>query len=138
MAEKSLDEMLEERISRADETTRRVAIMDKHWDTIQGYYRKGHTYRFIWETMVENELIDFPYSSFIHFKEKRLRREREARKERERSEAKAENTAATADAKGRVGEVPPRPITQPKPSGSNRVDIQGFGQDTPFREKRRF
>ena len=138
MAEKSFDEMLEEQISRADESTRRVALMDKYWDKIQENYRKGHTYRFIWETMVANGIIDFKYSSFIHFKEKRLKREREARKQKERMEGKVDNAAAAVNPKGVPGDVSPRPAAQPKPPGSNRVEIQGFGQDTPFREKRRF
>ncbi len=138
MAEKSFDEMFEERLSRADESTRRVALIDKYWDKIQEYYKKGHTFRSIWETMVANGLIDFGYSSFIHFKEKRVKREREARKQKEREEEKASNGNAASTIKGGAGESTPRPTTQQKPPGSNRVDIQGFGQDTPFREKRRF
>lgn len=131
MAKKSLEKMLSDNTERpeANKFARRQAIFLSYWEQIEGAYSKGWSYMDIWKVMTEEGVIDFGYSTFLHYKDKLKRREREVERERERLgviKAKPEGELAQ-----------PRP-TPPKTPGSTKVDLPVFGQSGIKREAKRF
>ncbi len=82
MGKKSLEEMLQENTRRpeAPNPARRLATFLALWDEIQKAYNNGWSYKDIWKALDREGIIDFGYSSFLHFIQKRNRRLREAEK----------------------------------------------------------
>lgn len=130
MPKKSLEEMLAENTVRPEvkAVAKRQAIFLAYWDEIESAFRKGWSYVDIWEALKREGIIDFGYPTFMHYKDKKKRREK----------AKEEEAAKrTADeAQGERGETPRSPLP-PKVPGLSKGELPVFGSTTR-REPKRF
>ncbi len=129
MPKKSLEEMLAENSVKVGmkDAKKRLATFLAHWDEIEDAYKKGWPWTSIYEALFQAGIVDYSYSTFIHYKDRRLRRELES----VRNEARTRNAD---DAKGASVE---RGNTTGTP-GSTRVDLPVFGQGARQREPKRF
>lgn len=130
MAKKSLGEMLFENteLPGVKGGARRQAVFLAYWEQIEAAYKEGWSYRDIWEALTRDGVIDFGYSSFLHYKDKRKRRMLEAERQKERS-AEARPGGGPAE--------PPRP-PPPRAPGSTKVEMPTFGQPGVKRDLKRF
>jgi hypothetical protein len=125
MAKKSLEEMLADNVvtPEARNATKRLATFLRYWPEIEAAYKKGWSWQQIYRALFKEGIVDFSYSTFLYYKDKRRRRELEA--------AKHESGTSAGDAKG----ASERPARTP---GSTKVDLPVFGQGSAQREPRRF
>ena len=137
MRKKSLAEILTENIQRedADTAARRQAVFLSLWEEICDAYNHGWSYMEIWRGLEREGIIDFGYSTFLHYIRKIRRRLIEAEKGTAPStggnKAKTNQNAAAKSAA-------PSPSASPIVPGSTRVDIPQFGQGLPPRDPKKF
>ncbi len=110
---------------------RRQAVFLAYWDQIEAAYREGWSYIDIWRALNREGIIDFGYSTFLHYKDKKRRRIYEVEREKARMEAVASQPVG-----GPVETTKPPPPT--RPSGSNKVELPVFGQSGVKRDVKRF
>ena len=129
MAKKTLEDMLRENTRRpeAPNPARRLATFLALWDEIQEAYKNGWSYKDIWKALDREEVIDFGYSSFLHFIQKRNRRLREA----ERAAGVKMPVPAKPEGQGSASPASTVP-------GSTRVDMPRFGVGLPPRDPKKF
>ncbi len=129
MPKKSLEEMLNDNTVRAGrkEGKKRLAVFLSYWDEIEDAYKKGWPWTSIHEALFQAGIIDYSYSTFLHYKDKRLRRELEAMRHEVRTRSADDAKGASVERAGNTG-VP----------GSTRVDLPVFGQGARQREPKRF
>ena len=129
MPKKTLEEMLNENIVQpgTKDAKKRLATFLSHWDEIEDAYKKGWPWTSIYEALFQAGIIDYSYSTFIHYKNKRRRRELEAMKHEAR-------TRSADDAKGASVERGNNIIAP----GSTRAELPVFGQGSRQREPKRF
>ena len=82
MAKKSLKKMLEEYTARpeADGSAKRLATFLAYWDEIEDAYKKGWSWLQIHNALFQEGVIDYSYTTFLYYKDKKRRREMEAAK----------------------------------------------------------
>ena len=126
MARKTLEELLSENAAKPGlkDATRRLATFLAYWDEIEDAYQKGWPWSQIYNALAQGGIVDYSYSTFLHYKEKKRRRELEALKREEPRMA------------GGAKETPPDQ-TQKTP-GSTRVDLPVLGQGVKQRDAKRF
>jgi hypothetical protein len=127
MPKKTLEEMLNESTVQpgAKSTTKRLATFLKYWDEIEDAYKKGWPWLQIYNALHQEGIVDYSYSTFLHYKDKKRRRELEAVK----------HEVGTRDVDGVKGASIEH---QPKAPGSTKVDTSLFGQGTVRRDPKRF
>lgn len=85
----------------------------------------------IWRALDREGIIDFGYSTFLHYKDKKKRRALEIERDKARMEA-----AKMVPMRGPA--EPPKPPPPPRAPGSTKVDLPVFGQPGVKREPKRF
>ncbi len=82
MAKKSLKKMLEEYTasSETDEAAKRLAIFLAYWDEIEDAYKNGWSWLQIHDALFQEGVIDYSYTTFLYYKNKKWRREMETAK----------------------------------------------------------
>ncbi len=82
MAKKSLKKMLEDYTARpeADDSAKRLATFLAYWDEIEESYKSGWSWLQIHEALSQAGVIDYSYTTFLYYKDKKRRREMEAAK----------------------------------------------------------
>ncbi len=125
--------MLAENIKRPEVKgiARRQAVFLAYWDQIEAAYREGWSYMDIWRALNREGIIDFGYSTFLHYKDKKKRRIYEVEREKARMEA-----VISPPVGGPVETTKPAP--QPRPPGSTKVEMPVFGQPGVKRDPKRF
>ena len=127
MAKKTLEEMLGENtvIPDTGRTARRLAIFLEYWDQMQEAYRKGWTWLQIHHALFREGIVDYRYSTFMYYKDRRLKRKL--------AEAKQNpGMPKSADVKKEPVE---RSARQP---GSGKSELPVFKDATPEREGKWF
>ena len=129
MAKKSLEDMLSENteLPGVKGGARRQAVFLTYWEQIEAAYKEGWSYSDIWLALTREGIIDFGYSTFLHYKDKRKRRMLEVEKQKQQIAAvKAEREGGPA--------APAKPSPQSREAGSLPV----FGQPGVKRDNKRF
>jgi hypothetical protein len=82
MAKKTLKKMLEEytATSESDEAARRLAIFLAYWDEIEDAYKNCWSWLQIHSALLQEGVVDYPYTTFLYYKNKKCRREMEVAK----------------------------------------------------------
>lgn len=126
MAKKSLEEMLNASTVKPGirDARKRLATFLAYWEEIEDAYKKGWSWLDIYNALFQEGVVDYSYSTFLHYKDRKYRRELEAGKHIAR-------VRKVEDAKGASGDRPP--ITP----GSTKVELPVFGQGVK-REPKRF
>lgn len=127
MPKKSLEEMLKDSTVKpgASDARKRLAVFLSYWDEIENAYKKGWSWLDIYNALYQEGIIDYSYSTFLHHKDRKYRRELEGVRHEVR-------TRKVEDAKGASSD---RPAITP---GSTKVDLPTYGQGTRQREPKRF
>ena len=127
MPKKSLEDMLSENTERPEVkgNAKRQAVFLTYWDEIESAYKKGWSWLDIYNALFQEGIVDYSYSTFLHYKDRKYRRELEAG----RHEAR---TRKIEDAKGASTD---RPAITP---GSTKVDMPVFGEKMRQKETKRF
>jgi hypothetical protein len=125
MGKKTLEEMLNDNTAKpgTKDATRRLATFIGYWDEMESAYKKGWTWLHIHNALFQEGIIDYSYSTFLHYKDRTLRRKLEAAKLNA-------GTRSAGDAKGALIE---RPAGKP---GSTKVELPVFGEVS--RDTKRF
>lgn len=132
MAKKSLEDMLSENTERPEVKgyARRQAVFLAYWDQIEAAYKNGWSYMDIWQALTREGIVDFGYSTFLHYKDKKKRRTLEIERQKARTgETKAEPVGGPAE----PTKAPPSRLP-----GSTKVDLPVFGQSGVKRDDKRF
>lgn len=121
MPKKTLEEMLADNVVSpgAKEATKRLATFLKYWDEIEAAHKKGWPWLQIYNALHQEGVIDYSYSTFLHYKDRKRRKEFEA---------------ANGD-RGTKGACPER---QSRTPGSTKVDLPTYGESTRQRDGKRF
>ena len=124
MAKKSLKKMLEDSTasSEADGSAKRLATFLAYWDEIEDAYKKGWSWLQIHNALFQEGVIDYSYTTFLYYKDKKRRREMEA--------AKRESILRGTDA----AKPPPSARSAPTP-GASKGELPTF---TEVRDVKRF
>lgn len=127
MGKKTLEEMLNESTVQPGikDATKRLATFLSYWPEIEAAYKNGWSWLQIYKALHQEGVVDYTYSTFLYYKDKRRRRELEA--------AKDSKTRNADDAKGAPVERPARTIP-----GSTKVELPAYGEVTRQREIKRF
>lgn len=125
MPKKTLEEMIRENVEQSGtrDAKKRLATFLSYWDEIEEAYKRGWSWTSIYEALFRAGVVDYSYSTFLHYKDKRRRRELEAMK-------REAGTRSADDAKGAS-------VERAAP-GSTKIDLPVFGQGTRQREPKRF
>lgn len=134
MKKKPLEQMLIEHAARLDpgEAAKKFVVFLEHWKEVQTAYKSGWSYASIWRVLREEGVLDFSYSSFMHFVQKMRDRQRlaEGGKVVPAKAAKKAEPSPPATGWG----APPAPIAP----GSTRVDMPVFGKKDRPNDPNRF
>jgi len=127
MAKKSLEEMLTDTMTKdgAKDATKRLATFLSYWDEIESAYKKGWSWVQIYNALHQEGVVDYSYSTFLHYKDKKRRRELEAVKYEAVKQLAGDAKGALAD---RAAKTP----------GSAKTEPPLFAQGVKPREPRRF
>lgn len=127
MGKKSLEEMLNESTVQPGikDATKRLATFLSYWPEIETAYKNGWSWLQIYKALFQAGVVDYTYSTFLYYKDKRHRRELEAAKH----DSKTRNVD---DAKGAHVDRPAKAVP-----GSTKVELPVFGEVTR-REPKRF
>jgi len=127
MGKKSLEEMIKESMVRPGikDATKRLATFLAYWPEIEAAYKSGWSWLQIYKALFQEGVVDYTYSTFLYYKDKRYRRELEA--------ARQDSTARnTDDAKGASVDRPAK-----IPQGSSKGELPVYGE-VIRREPKRF
>jgi len=127
MAKKSLEEMLTRNMAKdgARGATKRLATFLSWWDEIESAYKKGWSWSEIYKALHQEGVVDYSYSTFLHYKDKKRRRELEAVK-CEAVKRGVEDVKGTSDDRAARTTV------------SAKGELPLFGQGVKPREPKRF
>jgi len=127
MGKKSLEEMLKESTVQPGikDATKRLATFLAYWPEIEASYKNGWSWLQIYKALFQEGVIDYTYSTFLYYKDKRRRRELEAAK----NDSKTRNAD---DAKGA-----PVDRTARTTPGLTKGELPVYGEVTR-REPKRF
>ena len=126
--------MLAENTDRPEamDSARRQAIFLSLWGEIREAYAKGWSYIDIWRALERDGIVDFGYSTFLHYIRKMKRRHQEVA--REVVPGVKETTVVVAPSPAPLDKPPaspPGPITA-------KVELPLFGQGATPRDPKRF
>ena len=127
MTKKTLEEMLKDGVVKPgiSDSRKRLATFLSYWEEIEDAYKKGWSWLDIYNALFQEGIVDYSYSTFLHYKDRKYRRELEAG----RHEAR---TRKIEDAKGASTD---RPAITP---GSTKIDMPVFGEKMRQRATKRF
>jgi len=127
MGKKSLEEMLKESTVQPGikDATKRLATFLAYWPEIEAAYKSGWSWLQIYKALFQEGVVDYTYSTFLYYKDKRYRRELEAT----RQDSKTRNAD---DAKGASADRPARTL-----QGGTKGELPVYGEVTK-REPKRF
>ncbi len=128
MAKKSLKKMLEEYTARpeADGSAKRLATFLAYWDEIEDAYKKGWSWLQIHSALLQEGVIDYSYTTFLYYKDKKQRREMEA--------AKREAVIRNAEI-AKTGAKPTQPARPSPTPGASKGELPTFNE---VRDVKRF
>lgn len=109
----------------AREARKRLAIFLSYWEEMENAYKKGWSWMDIYNALFQEGIIDYSYSTFRRYKDRKYRRELEAIR-------RGAGVHKVEDAKGASTG---RPAIAP---GSTKVDMPVFGEKVRQRETKRF
>ena len=127
MGKKSLEEILNDSVVQPGikDATKRLATFLSYWPEIEASYKNGWSWLQIYKALFREGIVDYTYSTFLYYKDKRYRRELEAAR-------RDSGTRNADDAKGASVERPAR--TTP---GVAKVELPVYGE-VNRREPKRF